>query len=103
MHEPGAVVVNVHGPGLVVLPQHHVLQDVTPGDPEGRVRVVVVAVDGHFPVMNAAGETGVAQDHPVVVAVARHRQVVVGEDDVRVSGGGVEGEPGDCGIVVHRV
>ena len=96
MHEPGAVVVHVHGPGLVVLSQHHVLQHVAPSDPEGRVRVVVVAIDGHFPVMDAAGESGVTHDHPVVVAVARHRQVVVGEDDVRVSGGRVEGEPSDC-------
>lgn len=96
MHEPGAVVVHVHGPGLVVLPQHHVLQDVATSDPEGRVGVVVVTIDGHLPVVHAAGESGVAHDHSVVVAVARHRQVVVGEDDVGVGGGRVEGEPSDC-------
>jgi len=96
VHEPGAVVVHVHGPGLVVLPQHHVLQHVGPSDPEGRVRVVVIAIHGHFPVMDAAGEGRVTHDHPVVVAVAGHRQVVVGEDDVGVGGGGVKGEPSDC-------
>lgn len=96
VHKPGAVVVHVHSPGLVVLPQHHILQDVGPSDPKGRVRVVVIAINGHFPVMNAAGESGITQDHPVIVAVARHRQIVVGEDDVRVSGGRVEGEPSNC-------
>ena len=93
MHEPRAIVVHLHGPGLVVLPQHHILQDVTPCDPEGRVRVVVIAIDCHLPVVHATGEGGVAHHHSVVVAVARHRQVVVGEDDVRVGGGGVKGEP----------
>lgn len=96
VHEPGAVVVHVHGPRLVVLPQHHVLQDIGPGDAEGRVRVVVVAIHRHLPVVDASGEGGVSEDHPIVVAVARHRQVVVGEDDVWVGGGGVEGEPSNC-------
>lgn len=96
VHEPRAVVVHIHGPGLVVLPQHHVLHHVAPGDAEGGVRVVVVAIDGDFPVVDAAGEGGVSHDHPVVVAVAGHGQVVVGEQDVRVSGRGVEGEPGHC-------
>lgn len=104
VHEPGAVVVHVHGPRLVVLPQHHVLQDIGPGDAEGRVRVVVVAIHRHLPVVDASGEGGVSEDHPVVVAVARHRQVVVGEDDVRVGGGGVKGEPSDCTHAhTHRV
>lgn len=96
VHEPGAVVVHVHGPGLVVLPQHHVLQHVAPSDAEGRIRVVVIAIDGHFPVMDAAGESRVTHNHSVVVAVAGHRQVVVGEDDVLVSGCRVKGEPSDC-------
>ena len=84
MHEPGAVVVHIHGPGLVVLPQHHVFQHITAGDAERRVWVVVIAIDGHLPVVYAAGERCVAHDHPVVVTVARHRQVVVGQKDVWV-------------------
>lgn len=38
-----------------------------------------------------------AQDHAVVVAVAAHCPVLVGQDDVPVCVGGVKGEPGHCG------
>lgn len=51
VHEPGAVVVHIHGPRLVILPQHHVFHGVDPGHAKGRVRVVVVAIDGHLPVV----------------------------------------------------
>lgn len=100
VHEPRPVVVHVHCPGLVVLPQHHILQDVPSGDPKRRVGVVVVSVDGHLPVVQPSGEGRVPHHHAVVVAVARHRQVVVGEQDVGVSRGGVKGEPGDCAQTV---
>lgn len=93
MHEPAAVVVHVHGPGLVVLAQHGILQDVDARHAEGRVGVVIVAVDGELPVVEPFGEARLAQHHPVVVAVAGDGQVVVGEDDVGVGGGGIEGEP----------
>ena len=36
------------------------------------------------------------QHHAVVVAVTAHRQVLIGQDDVPVCRGGVEGEPSHC-------
>lgn len=78
VHEPAAVAVHVHGPGLVVLAQHHVLAHTGPGHPEGGVWVVVVAVHVQLPVMHALGEGRRAQHHPVIVAAAGGRLVVVG-------------------------
>lgn len=38
-----------------------------------------------------------SQHHAVVVAVAAHRPVFIGQDDVLMSIGGVKGEPSHCG------
>lgn len=85
VHEPAAVVVHIHGPGLVILAQHHVLDHVDPGDAKGRVRVVVVAVHVQLPVMHALGEGCGAQHHPVIVAVAGGSLVVIRQHYVPVS------------------
>lgn len=90
MHEPAPVVVDVHGPGFIVFPQHDVLEDVHTGHAKGRVWMVVIAVDGHLPVVKSFGEAGFAQDNSIIVAVAGDCQVVIGEDDVRVGRVGVK-------------
>lgn len=77
VHEPAAVVVNIHGPSLVVLAQHHVLDDVNPGNAKGWIGMVVVAVHVQFPVMHALGEGSCAQNNPVIVAAAGSGLVVV--------------------------
>ena len=46
--------------------------------------MVVIAVDVQLPVVRALGEGGRSHDHAVVVAVAAHRLVVVGQHDVPV-------------------
>lgn len=53
VHEPGTVVVHIHGPRLVIFPQHHVFHGVDPRHTERRVRVVVVAIDADLPVVGA--------------------------------------------------
>lgn len=53
VHEPGAVVVHIHGPRLVIFSQHHVFHGVDPGHAERRVGVVVVAIDADLPIVNA--------------------------------------------------
>ena len=53
VHEPGAVVVHIHGPRLVIFPQHHVFHGIDPRHPKRRVGVVVVAVDADLPVVGA--------------------------------------------------
>ncbi len=103
MHEPGAVVVHIHGPGFFILPQHHVLYDISPGDSKCRVRVVVIAINGHLPVVHSAREPCVAHYDTVVVTVTRHCEVVVGQDDVRVGRCMVKGEPGSCRNNTHTI
>lgn len=53
VHEPGAVVVHIHGPRLVIFTQHHVFHGVDPRHAKGRVRVVVIAIDADLPVVGA--------------------------------------------------
>lgn len=53
VHKPGAVVVHIHGPGFVVLPQHHLFHGVDPRHAKRRVRVVVIAINADLPVVNA--------------------------------------------------
>lgn len=85
MHEPAAVVVNIHGPRLVVLAEHHVLDDVNPGNAKGWIRMVVIPVHMQFPVMHALGEGCCAKNNPVIVAVAGGSLVVVRQHYVSVS------------------
>lgn len=82
VHEPGAIVVHIHGPGLIILPQHYVFQHVTSGDPKCRVRVIVIAIYGHFPVMHTTGEGRVAHDNTVVVTITCDCEVVIRQYDV---------------------
>lgn len=38
-------------------PTEHILfENIEPSDAEGRIRFIIVALDGHFPVMNALTE-----------------------------------------------
>lgn len=53
VHEPGAVVVHVHGPRLVVFAQHHVFHGVNPGHAKCRVGMVVVTIDADLPIVDA--------------------------------------------------
>lgn len=53
VHEPGAVVVHIHGPRLFIFPQHHVFHGVDPRHTKRRVRVVVIAIDSDLPVVGA--------------------------------------------------
>lgn len=101
MHEPGTVVVHIHGPGFIILPKHHILHNISPGDPKCRVRVVVIAIDGHLPVVHTTRKPCVPHDNTVIVTVTRHREVVVGQDDVRVGRCRVKGEPGNCRKSTH--
>lgn len=84
MHEPRTVVVHIHGPGFIIFPQHSVLRRVDARHTERRVRVVIVAIDAELPVMNSFGESSRSEHHAVVVAVAAHRLVLVGHNDVSV-------------------
>jgi hypothetical protein len=78
MHEPAAVVVHVHGPGFVILAQHHVLDHAGPGHPKGGVWVVVIPVHMQLPVVYALGERSRAQHHPVIIAATGRCLVVIG-------------------------
>lgn len=51
MHEPGTVVVHIHGPGLVIFAKHHVFHGVDPSNTKRGVRVVVVAINTDLPVV----------------------------------------------------
>lgn len=82
MHEPGAIVVHIHGPGFIILSQHYIFQHVASGDPERRVRVIVIAINGHFPVMHTTGEGCVAHDNTIVVTITRDCEVVIRQYDV---------------------
>ena len=58
--------------------------------------MVVVSVDGDLPVVDALGETDVAEDYAVVRAPARQGHVVVFEDDVGMGCPWVRLEPCNC-------
>lgn len=53
VHEPGAVVVHIHGPSFVIFPQHHVLHGVDPCYAKRRIWVVVIAINADLPIVNA--------------------------------------------------
>ena len=97
VNEPASVAVNVHGPRLVVLPQHGILGRVQSCDAKGRVWMIVVPVDGHLPVVDTLGEANVPQDNAVILVVAGKCHVLVREDDVLVGCPRVRVEPSNCG------
>ena len=93
VHEPGALRVDVHAPGLVVLTEHVLFGYVVASDTKRRVWLIVVAVHGDFPVVQALGEADRAQDDAVFEAFASCGHVVVAEENVVVGGLWIEGEP----------
>lgn len=96
VHEPTAVVVNVHSPRLVILPKHHVLDNVNSSNSKGRIWMIIITVYMQFPVVDSLWESRCAQNNTVIIATAGSSLVVIGQNYISMGWRGIKCKPGHC-------